>query len=352
LNEVAKVIIQSIAMRTPSRRIANDWIIQRIREENRNHSEQAVSRYCGAIRRLLERAGAETRYFRDRENGERGFDLLVDAIRSAVSDAGLAQNKIDLIVYCGVGRGFLEPANAAFVAKALGMTCDSFDISEGCMSWVRSLQVAYNLLAMQAYSNILIVNAEFNVYENGLPGIFGIRSSDQIKYTFPALTIGEAATATIVCKSSRHWQFRFRSAPALASLCNLPLPGYEQFCQPDIRVGLNGAHQLVSFGSELSKTATREMVAFIRETYQDLSPIDLWFPHVASEADFRAPARSLGLNGKLRTDVFRQYGNLVSASIPAAMVLAETQGLLKRGSRIVLCPATAGMAFGLIEGEY
>jgi hypothetical protein len=102
----------------------------------------------------------------------------------------------------------------AFVANALGITCDSFDVCEGCMSWVRSLQIAYNFLAMQSYSNILIVNAEFNVYENGLPSIFGIRSSDQVKYTFPALTIGEAATATIVSKSSRHWQFRFRSAPA------------------------------------------------------------------------------------------------------------------------------------------
>jgi 3-oxoacyl-[acyl-carrier-protein] synthase III len=346
------MIIQTIALRTPSRLITNDWIVERIREQNRNHDERAVSHYCNTIQRLLERAGAEIRYVRDRENGERGFDLLVDAVRSALSDVGLAQNEIDLIIYCGVGRGFLEPANAAFVANALNMTCDSFDVSEGCMSWVRSLQLAYNLLAMQTYSNILIVNAEFNVYENGLPSVFGIRSGDQIKYTFPSLTIGEAATATIVCNSSRHWKFRFRSAPAFASLCNLPLPGYEDFCHPDIRVALNGAHQLVSFGSELSKTATREMVAFIRETYQDLSVIDLWFPHVTSEADFRVPARLLGLEGRVRTDVFRWYGNLVSASIPAAMVLAEKQGLLKRGSRIVLCPATAGMAFGLVEGEY
>jgi acyl-CoA:acyl-CoA alkyltransferase len=347
------VIIQSIALRTPSRCITNDWIVQCIREKNRNRPEEVVSHYCNTVRRLLERAGAETRYFRDKEHGERGFDLLIDAIRSACSDAGLVpKTDVDLIIFCGVARGFLEPANAAFVAHTLGMTCDSFDVNEGCMSWVRSLQIAYNLLAMQTYSKILIVNAEFNVYENGLPGIFEIRSVDQIKYTFPALTIGEAATATIVSQSGKHWDFRFRSAPALVSLCNLPLPGYEEFCQPDARVGLNGAHQLVSFGAELSKAATGEMIAFIREIYQDTGPIDLWFPHVTSEADYRAAGRRLGLEGRLFIDVFRRYGNLVSASIPAAMVLAEKQSLLKRGSRIVLCPATAGMAFGLVEGEY
>jgi 3-oxoacyl-[acyl-carrier-protein] synthase III len=63
-------------------------------------------------------------------------------------------------------------------------------------------------------------------------------------------------------------------------------------------------------------------------------------------------ADKLNLGDKLYMGIFRRYGNLVSASIPAAVALAVEGGRLKRGDRIVLCPATAGMAFGLIEGVY
>lgn len=346
------MIIRSIALRTPSRCVTNQDIIQQIREHNGDTPPGELSDYCQVITKLLKKSGAHTRYYRDKQRGERAFDLLMGAVHSAISNAGLTKSEIDLIIYCGVGRGFLEPANAAFVAHAVGLSCDTFDVSEACMSWVRSLQIAYNLLAMQSYRTILIVNAEFNAYEHGIPNIFAICSESKLKYSFAALTVGEAATATVLSCSPTKWKFRFRSAPELASLCNLPLPGFEEFCAPDTRLGLNGSNQLVSFGAELSKAAVRRMIAFVNEIYPNMNGIDLWLPHTASEANFRSIARKFGIGEKLYTKVFRRYGNLISASIPAAMVMAEQDGMLRRGSRIVLCPATAGMAFGLVEGEY
>jgi hypothetical protein len=44
----------------------------------------------------------------------------------------MAPEDIDLLIYCGVGRGFLEPANAYFYAKARDMrTTNCFDITDG-----------------------------------------------------------------------------------------------------------------------------------------------------------------------------------------------------------------------------
>jgi 3-oxoacyl-[acyl-carrier-protein] synthase III len=346
------MIIQSMALRTPSRCLSNDDIIELIREYNHTSSSGEVLRYCEKIKQLLQAAGAQTRYIRDRPRGERGFDLTIDAVRSALAEAGIVKDKLDLIIFCGVGRGFVEPANAVFVAKALGVACDAFDILDACMSWVRAMHVAYNFLANRTYSNALIVNAEFNVYEHGLPDLLKICSDEKIRYTFPALTIGEATTATVVTASERHWNFHFRSAPASAALCSIPLPGYEEFCEPDPRLGLNGPHRLVSFGSELSFRAVRAMVAFLKVMYHDLEPADIWFPHATAEPVLRFIADKLGLSNKMYLDVFAHYGNLVSASIPAGMVLANRDGRLGRGDRMVLCPATAGMAFALVEGEY
>lgn len=346
------MIIQSVAVRTPSRCVTNDDLLQLIREQNADHPAESVNLYCSKITRLLKNVGAETRYIRDKAGGEKGFDLLIDAVCSAARDANVRLNQIDLIIYCGVGRGFLEPANAVFVAKALGMSCDAFDVSEACMSWVRALHIAQTFLLTRSYSNILIVNAEFTVHENGLPNILRLRSDEHIAYSFPALTIGEAAAATVVLASDKTWDFRFRSVPEFAALCNLPLPGYEDFCARDDKIAANGPHQLAAFGTELSKTAIREMVAFVRETYQDVEVVDVWLPHNSGELGLKLMAADLKLGGRLVSGIFRRFGNLVSASIPAAVVMAVNQGQLKRGQRIVFCPASAGMAFGLIEGTY
>jgi acyl-CoA:acyl-CoA alkyltransferase len=52
---------------------------------------------------------------------------------------------------------------------------------------------------------------------------------------------------------------------------------------------------------------------------------------------------------RLYNKIFSRYGNLVSASSPAAMSMALEEGALTRGSRVVLCPASAGMSFALVD---
>ena len=344
--------ISSIALKTPSRCVSNDEIIERIRQQNRQVPKSSLERYCRLVERLLAAAGAETRFIRDKDRGERAHDLLMAAVRSAIAGSGVGRDEIDLIIYCGVGRAFVEPANGLVVAKALGITCDCFDISEACMSWVRALQVAYSFLATRAYANILIVNAEFTAYEGGLLDNLNVLSAASLRYTFPALTIGEAATATIVTASDKQWLFRFRTVPDLVAACHVPLAGYADYVQPGERLGLNGICRLVSFGSELSAAAGEIMTRFVRETYADLAAIDRWFPHAASETDIQAFADRFAVNDRLYSGVFRRYGNLISASIPAGMALAEAAGELRRGNRIVLCPSSAGMVFALVEGEF
>ena len=346
------MIIKSIAFRAPSLRVTNDWIVEQIREYNCATPRDQLERYCRRISKLLAKCGAETRFIRDRAGGERAFDILMDVARAALVDARVDAAQLDLIVFCGVGRGFIEPANGAFVADALDATCDSFDISEGCMSWVRAMQVVYNFLQSGAYRTALIVNAEFTIFERGVPGVFEIRDDEQIRYAFPALTIGEGASATVLVSSDRRWSFRFRSVPRLASLCTLPLPGYEDFCRGDGRIGLNGPGGFVAFAQELAGAAKREMAALITESGISPQAIDLWIPHMTGEPDFDDIAQRLGVGSKLYTRTFRQYGNLISASIPAAIWHATREGQLTRGQRIALCPAAAGMVFALVDGVY
>jgi len=345
--------IASIAVRLPSLKVSNEDIVSTIALQSKTSAPDLVAKYQKEVLSLLRKAGSRTRFFRDRTKEETALPLLKDAATAALERAGLKTSDIDLLIYCGVGRGFLEPANAYFFADAIGLECPCFDLLDACMSWTRSLQVAYQYLANGNLRHIMIVNAEFTVYECGYPDIFRIRSLDDLQYLFPAFTIGEAAAATIVSSSKDKWRFSFESLPSLASLCSIPLNGYRDFCEVSKHVGLAGPNRFVSFGTKLFEKAIPQMMQLIRKTISNLDNVDIWFPHIAASVPYNRVAQALGIDrDRIYVSTFPDYGNLISVSIPAAMERAIDEGALRRGDSVVLCPASAGMAIAVVEFAY
>ena len=245
---------------------------------------------------------------------------------------------IDLLIYCGVGKGFLEPANAYFYAQKLGMTASCFDIVDACMSWIRALEISYEFFKSGRYKHIMIANGEFNIYR-GFPDNFKIRDLRMVEYTFPTYTIGEAASATVLSSSDDVWKFAYKSIPALADLCTIPLDGYENFVEPSKRVGMNGLNNFVSYGRELFDAARKYLAPLVKELVEDLNYPDIYFPHAASDAAYLAASKDHSLPvEKMFAEVFPNYGNLVSASIPVGMDMALKSGRLQRGSKVGILP--------------
>lgn len=342
--------IVSLSAQIPSLQVGNDDILAGIAAHNADQPPELVARYRREVAYLLGKTGSGTRYLRDRAAGETALGLARKAVDEALAETELAPDEIDLLIYCGVGRGFLEPANAYFFADAMGLTCPCFDVLDACMSWVRALEIASKYLAGGGYRHIMIVNAECNAYECGYPDILRIPSPESLGHAFAAFTIGEAATATIVSRSDDPWSFRFRAIPRWAGLCSIPLPGYREYCAPDTGTALAGEHRFVSFGARLFEVAIGGLAELIRECVPDLAQPDIWFPHSAAAGPYPRIAATWGIDPhKVYLDSFREYGNLVSASIPAAIHQAAARGVLKRGDRVVLCPASAGMALAVVQ---
>jgi len=345
--------ILSIGTGTPSLEMTNEDILADIRSINTDVPGKVVEQYIRILRTLLNKTGSQTRFWRNRESGETTNQLLLTAMESALAESGLQAADIDMLIYCGVGRGFIEPGNAYFCAKMMDMKCACFDISDACMSYVRALEIAQGYLASDKYKNILIVNAECTVYECGYPDLFKINSLDQLQYTYPAYTIGEAATATVVSSDGDDWTFDYDSVPGLADLCTIPAAGYKSFMSSNDNVGQNGVGHFVSFSSDLFKNAVEGMTRLARNVVTDISGPDIWFPHTASEAPCNEIAELLGIDkDSMYIDTFRKHGNLASASIPMAMSTAYAESKLKRGMKVALAPASAGMSFAIVQFTY
>ncbi len=341
--------IESIGVRIPSRKVTNEDILRMLDEHSDGASRVLLSTYKRVVKGLFKAAGSEVRYIRDIEKNEKASQFIFGAIEDALSRAGLSKDDIDLMIYCGVGKGFLEPANAYFYAQKMGMSCSCFDIVDACMSWIRALEISYEFFKSGRYKRIMIVNGEFNSH-HGFPDNFKVKDLRQVEYTFPTYTIGEAASATILSPSEQEWQFAFKSLPELADLCTIPLDGYDNFVEPSRRLGRNGLYNFVSYGREMFDAARRYLAPLVKQLVGDLNDPDIYFPHAASDAAYLAASKDISLPlEKMFAKVFPRYGNLVSASIPVAMHMAMDEGVLKRGSKVVFCPASAGMVYGAVQ---
>jgi 3-oxoacyl-[acyl-carrier-protein] synthase III len=218
------MIIKGISASIPSRVVTNDDMVEMIRDQS-TEFEDDLDQTLETVKKLLEKSGLKQRHWCDRH--ELPIDHVAKACKEALADSYLQKNHIELLIYVGIGRGFLEPGNSHMIANALGFDkAQCFDIVDACMSWVRAMQLVDNLFKSGGYRNALIINAEFNTHQGGplYPHNLNLRRRSQIEHTFPSFTIGEAATAYIVESpvSQTTLNFTFQLAP-ICQICALYL---------------------------------------------------------------------------------------------------------------------------------
>jgi len=226
--------IIAIGHALPTRCITNDWIEGAIQERTaRFLSEDDRRVLIARIRHYLAAAGTTVRYHLD--EGERPIDLVMTAAQEALTSAGVMKEDVDFVIYCGVSRGWLEPATAPAIQAAVGLgNAAAFDVLEACAGWLRALQIADSYLRTGTYRRGLIVNCECGMFDRHAD--WALDSIDTLERKIAAFTIGEAATATLVDddRNRNDVRFAFRTIGTHAALCMIPLEGAEGFTRADL----------------------------------------------------------------------------------------------------------------------
>jgi 3-oxoacyl-[acyl-carrier-protein] synthase III len=345
--------IDAVHAAFPSRRVRNEELVDLIRQHSAGPFEGDLEGTLDKLLRMLQFSGAvERRWLAE---GERPIDLITAAARAALEAARLRPDDIGLLIYVGVGKGFVEPAQSYLVAHALGWPkTECFDILDACMSWVRAVHVADSHFRSGRYRHIMVVNGEFVPMEGGwvYPANYRLRNAGQLEWTFPSYTIGSAATATVLsADAGREWEWGFASSPRLADLCTIPIAGWEDFCSCKAdRIGRNGAHRFTSFGTELHRQAPQAVELFLKEI-ADPEGIKMLFTHTSSYREWHKIAKAIHLEDRLCC-LYPDHGNLVSASVPAGLFLASEAGRVQRGDRLAWLVGSAGMSFATCAFDY
>jgi 3-oxoacyl-[acyl-carrier-protein] synthase III len=277
---------------------------------------------------------------------EKAIDVMLRAGRAALADAGLAPRDVDLVIYSGVARGWIEPAMATAVQAELGLDrATGFDVLDACAGWLRSLSVARGQLHAGDQRAALLINCECGLYRSYAD--FTFDDPRAVDHRLAIFTIGEAATATVVTADDPDddAMFVFRTFPQHYQLCVLPLDAQADFeaATPDPRRVPN---RLFSLSRTLLTAGTRRLVEVWNEVPALRErPHDVVFGHNPSEPSCTLVARRLGVADRY-FPTHREYGNTVSAALPLGMSVARDAGRLRRGQRVLLAVGSAGITVG------
>ncbi|SDG22403.1 3-oxoacyl-[acyl-carrier-protein] synthase III [Sinosporangium album] len=340
---------RAIEHRLPSRPVTNDEVIDNLLRASARHLTREE---LGGLERLTRdcftSSGTTVRYVRD--EGETAVELAADAGERALASAGLDPGDIDLLIYAGVARGVVEPATAAMHQERLGLhRATSFDVMDACASWLRALQLAHMSVAHGHYRNVMILNAECAGRDSYR---YELRSLEEFAHWHPTVTVGEAATVTIVSAGGDGFDdfaADFRSFGGKWDLCFVPLATFEGYAGRE-RAAVHDWEPMrfVSYGLRLMEFGTRKLIDHYRERpeFEKFEP-DIVFGHSASDAASRYVVDSCGIDPGRYRFTHHKYGNTVSASVPLAMSDALASGDLADGDGVMVLMASSGVTTAL-----
>ncbi len=343
--------ILHVAHALPSKKVTNQDLIGEMLHRNRaRFSDNELEELQQRMQLSFRFSGTEVRYHR--AEGEKAFTIGMRAGQLALERSGVSPADVDLLIYAGVVRGWLEPATANIFQAQLGLTrATCFDVLDACASWIRSLQLANALIAAGTYRTVMILNCElgFREYAN-----FDIGRMEDLEHVFSVFTIGEAATATLLVAGSDGDDFvlSFRTSGDKWNLCHIPLPHADDFVSTSVTQRCKPM-SLYTSPRELLAVATSMLGTHFNETpaLRDRA-YDLFIGHEVSLPTTRMVTKLLNIEPGIVFSTHSRFGNTVSASLPLNISIAEEEGRLKRGMQVLLTMGSAGVTSAFCAFRY
>jgi 3-oxoacyl-[acyl-carrier-protein] synthase III len=305
----------------PGRRVATAELVERTKS----------GRDAGEVEA---RTGIATRHFAEPPTS--AAELGAAALRTALEDARLPATALRRIIFVDSTRGdVLIPATANRVAAALGLggTCDCFDLSNACMSFLTAFDVAARCI-VTGVGPVAIVAAE-------VPSRY-ITPEDPR----PFLVFGDGAAAVVLDEASNGEGILgsyLRNNGLLADDTGLAHPGVSgkpetiRFPMPNRRMG--------EIALELVRESTDAVLA---QSGVSLSEVQWFVPHQPNGTLLQAIIDELGLDPQRVIPVVHEVGSLGAVSIPLSLDRLRRTRDVRPGDRILMVGVGAGLSTGAI----
>jgi 3-oxoacyl-[acyl-carrier-protein] synthase-3 len=306
----AGAAIAAVGMAVPDHRVANAEIAARVGVE-----EAWITKRTGT----RERPWAEP--------GERLTDFAARAGTKALARAGLRADELDLVLVATSSADEITPNAAPLVAGLIGAdNAGAFDVGAACTGWLTALSMACGQIESGRARHALVVGADF------LSRFLDFSDRD----TAPLFADGAGAavvSTTAAGNGGRVGVAVLKSDPKGADLIRLERSG---------RIQMRGPETFKAAVEALS-TVTGEA---LEANSVQLADIDLFVYHQANSRIIRAVGQRLGLDPERVVDYVGRFANSSTATLPIALSVAEEEGRLHAGDRVLLAAFGGGFTWG------
>lgn len=302
--------------------------------------------------KIISKTGVKKRHIA--EINETAYDLSVSACKKLFEYEELST--IDGIVYCTQSPDYIMPPNSFLLHKHLGCSerVLSFDYNHACTGYIYGLFMANSFIKSGAVKKILLINSDtYSKY---------INKKDRSARTL----FGDGAAASIIENSVSNKgiiDIELASAGMFYDKFYIPagglrMPANEQTSveKEDLRGNIRSENDIIMDGlavwSFVNSVVPKQINRILKKNNLSTSQIDLFIFHQASKMTIDSLVKKLRLDkAKVFTNL-SEIGNTVSASIPIALKDAIDQGLINKGSKVLLSGFGVGMSYGSLIIQY
>jgi len=276
---------------------------------------------------IMSRTGIRER--RRAGDHERLSDYAIRAGEAALARAGVQAADLDLVIVATMTQDELTPNTAPIVAHALGaQRAGAFDVGAACTAFLTGLALGAAQLESARADRVLLIGADFVT-----------RITDyEDKRSAPLFADGSGAVVLGVAGEGG-------AAGAIG-----PIVLYADGAHAETIIATHEERKLRLDGPEVFRNAVARMGDVTEEAVAraglELDDIDLFVYHQANARITKALGERLELPTERVVDCIETLGNSSAATLPVALAVAEQDGRLRAGTRVLVSAFGAGFTWG------
>jgi len=288
---------------------------------------------------ILERTGIHTRHIADDDVAT--SDLAVEAARAALAQRDLSGADLDLILVCTVTPDMFFPSTACLVQDRLGAKgAWGFDLVAACSGFLYGLATGAQMISSGAHQRVLVIGADT------MTRIIDYRDRST------CVLFGDGAGAMLLepaeSDSEGLIDFLHEVDGAGGKYLQMPAGGSRRPASHEtVDRRMHFVHQ---DGPQVFKFAVRKMYEscanLLERNGLTARDVDALIAHQANRRIITAAADRLGIPCDRVLINIDRYGNTTAGTIPLATQDAIAQGMIRKGSLVLMSAVGAGFTVG------
>lgn len=274
-------------------------------------------------------------------------DLAYEAAKKLLHQDIIKPDEVDFLLLCTQSPDYFLPTTACILQERLGLPSrvGALDFNLGCSGYVYGLCLANGLIDTGVAKNLLLVTAE--TYSKF------IHPRDKGNLSL----FGDAATASLITSNQGHRIGKFvlgtdgKGAENLivrAGAFRNRAPVREEQLD-DFGAPISDSHLHMS-GPDVFKFTLERVPKLVLDVLEKedlrMEDIDMFVMHQANAYMLEQLRRSLRIPREKYLIKMDNWGNTVSSSIPIALQIAEQEGSIKPGFRVLIAGFGVGYSWG------